>query len=229
MQRLVAGPAHGHADPGGPQHRDIVSAVAEGHRLRGTETETFRKLRHAGRLVDAAEVDVREDRAPARGDHRGQPGHDAPFELRIDVETHLAAVAAVEQAPQVDHLGNRMGHQAGDLLDDGRHTVDEDAVVEFQPDREIQLRGEGHRLLELRTRNQVPGHDLAVAHQAIGAIEGHDPVVGDLFQSGEVPDGTPRSDEEPHAAAVGPAQGIECRRRHFVGPEADERSVDIEE
>ena len=110
----------------------------------------------------------------------------------------------------------------------GRHAVDENPVVQLQPDRKIQLRRQGERLLEVGARNRMPGHDAAVTHQAVGAVERRHAVVGNRLQIGQIGRRAPRGDEQLHAARMGLTQRLERRSGHPVGLEADQRSVDVQ-
>ena len=89
-ERLVACVAHRHARACGPQHRHVVAAVAESHRLAVRKAEMRGELGHARRLVDTPDIDVRENRAPARRHERRQFGHHPLFEFGIEIKAHLA-------------------------------------------------------------------------------------------------------------------------------------------
>ena len=117
---------HGDADPCGPQHGHIVSAVADGHQRPGRHPAVGGEGKHPRSLVHPADIDVHEERAPAARHKRRQLGHHAALLLGRAVETHLAAVAAVEQPSEVGLGRHRMGHQAGQFAHDGRHAIDED-------------------------------------------------------------------------------------------------------
>ena len=186
------------------------------------------ELGHARRLVDTPDIDVRENRAPARRHERRQFGHHPLFEFGIEIKAHLAAVSPVEKRPQIDLFGDRMRHHLRQPHHFGRHAVDENPVVQLQPDRKIQLRRQGERLLEVGARNRMPGHDAAVTHQAVGAVERRHAVVRNRLQIGQIGRRAPRGDEQLHAARMGLTQRIERRSGHPVGLETDQRSVDIQ-
>lgn len=122
-----------------------------------------------------------------------------------------------------------MGHQAGQFTHDGRHAIDEDPLLEFKPQREIQLVGQSQGPLEILARDQPLAHHPAVGRQATGAVERDHPVVGNFRQLLQIARGTSRGDEQPHTPGVGRPQGLDGRTRYLVRAEADERPVHIQE
>ena len=110
----------------------------------------------------------------------------------------------------------------------GRHAVDENPVVQLQPDRKTLLLRQGERLLEVGARNRMPGDRRSVAHQAVGAVQRHHAVVGNLLQRLQIRGRASRGDEEPHAAGMRPAQRVQRGSRHLVGLEADERPIYVQ-
>ena len=121
-----------------------------------------------------------------------------------------------------------MRHHPRPLLGAGRQTVDEQPLVQLEGQREPVTVGKLHGALEIGPRNRMPGHDAAVAHQAVGAVERRHTVVRNFAQLVQVGSRAPRGDKKPHTPCVGLTQRSERRGWHFVGLETDQRPVDVQ-
>ena len=159
--------------------------------------------------------------------HR-QLGHDPPLGLRVEIEAELTAFDPAEKLAQVGLFGHRMRHHMRDPLDVGRHAIDENALLQFQPHCKVLLLGERQSAFEIGPRNRMQADDTPVVGHTTGAVERHHAVVRNSFERSEIVRGAPRGDKEPYAALMRLRQCPARRSGNFMRTETDQRPVHIQ-
>ena len=115
-----------------------------------------------------------------------------------------------------------------DPLDVGRHAIDENALLQFQPHCKALLLGECQSAFEIGPRNRMQADDTAVAGHTTGAVERHHAVVRNSFERSEIVRGAPRGDKKPYAALMRLRQRPKRRSGNFMRTETDQRPVHIQ-
>ena len=106
-----------------------------------------------------------------------------------------------------------MRHHMRDPLDVGRHAIDENALLQFQPHCKALLLGECQGAFEIGPRNRMQADDTAVAGHTTGAVERHYAVVRNSFKRSEIVRGAPRGDiksRTPRSCACASARSAEA-------------------